>query len=163
MTSLIEPLITLGTVIALVVTGLLKPRSRTDLREQIKTDIELRKMLSEHSIDDVARGALTISIRNSAHELTRDEPDWFDRWGLQWILPGGMILLFTGVNMRGLTEDFEISSGTQLALEITGRTLMMIAGPLIGLWVGRSIAVPLIQWLSRRKQRKTTSQSSGTD
>lgn len=163
MTSLIEPLVALATGVALVVASLLKPRSNTDPREQIKKDIELRKMLNEHAVDDLARAALTISIRKSTQELTYDEPDWFDRWGLMWVLPGSLLLLFSGMNMRELADDFETSPGTYLALELTGGTLMMIAGLLIGIWFARAVSIPLITWFSRRKQRKAMSGSAGTD
>lgn len=162
MTSLIETLIALGTGLALGLAALMKTRNRTDLREQIKQDVELRKMLDESSDKD-AHAALTTSIRNNAQGLTRDEPDWFNRWGIQWILPGGAILFFAGMSLRGLVDDFETAPGTQLALEVTGMAMMLISGPLIGLWLSRLLLVPFFEWFFKRRERKATGQSSPTD
>lgn len=115
MTSLLEPLIALGVGLVLGLTSLMRPRNNTDMREQIKQDVELREMLQEvPSVDDEARAALTLSIRNNARRLVTEEPDWFSRWGFQWIFPVSLVLFITGVNLRGSVDDFETSPGTQL-------------------------------------------------
>lgn len=164
MTSLVEPLIALGVGLILGLTGLMRPRNNTDMREQIKQDVELRGMLQEApSADDEARAALTLSIRNNAQRLISDEPDWFTRWGFQWLFPMSLIVFFTGVNLRGTVEDFETSPGTQLALELTGQTMMLLSGPLLGLWLSRAFIPPIYDWFERRKQRKATAPSPQTD
>lgn len=164
MSSLIEPLLTLAIGIALAVSTLMRGRGREGSRAQIKQDVELREMLNKSpSVDDEARAALTISIRNNAQMLVSDEPDWFDRWGIQWIVPISLVLFFTGTNLRGTVDDFETSSGTQLALEVTGQTMMLIAGPLLGMWIGRLFVPVMFQWSERRKQRRAKDRSSQTD
>ena len=65
MASLIEPLVALAVGAMLALTGLLKRRGGTDLRAEVRQDIELRQMLEMNQADQEARTALTLSIQRN--------------------------------------------------------------------------------------------------
>jgi hypothetical protein len=164
MTSLMEPLLALGVGVVLGLVGLMRPRNNTDLREQIKQDIELREMLNESSSsDDEARAALTISVRKNTQALTKDEPGWLDRWGMYWITPISLILFFASISLNEAVDDFENSPETQLSLEIAGQTLTAIAGSLFGLWLFRIISTLFSLWGTRRRPRSAETPSPQAD
>lgn len=152
MTSLIEPLIALGIGLAL---GLVRPRNGADLREQIKQDIELRGLLdatTEH--DDIARDALTQSIRENALRTIQEEPDWYDRWGAEWIMPLGVFLFFGGLSLRGAASNFEVTPETGLTIEAIAIVAMMLGGPLVGTWTGRTLTPLVVHRFRTRKRRR---------
>lgn len=164
MTSPLQLLIALGIGLAWGVTGLIRNRNNTGLREQIKQDIELRELLNEPpSSDDEARTALTLSVRKNAQALISDKRGWFDRWGMYWMLPVGLTLFFVGTVLIRAVDDFEGSPETQLALEVAGQTLNSIAGALGGLWLGQVVLIPFISWLANRKPRRAESRSPQAD
>lgn len=153
MTSLIEPLIALGIGLAL---GLVRPRNGADLREQIKQDIELRGLLDATTErDDIARDALTQSIRGNALRTLQEEPDWYDRWGAEWIMPLGLFLFLGGFSLRGAASNFEVAPETGLTIEAIAIVAMMLGGPLFGTWAGRTL-IPLVahHFRTRRQRRQ---------
>lgn len=152
MASLIEPLVALAVGAMLALTGLLKRRGGTDLRAEVRQDIELRQMLEMNQADQEARTALTLSIRRNAIRLQQDQPDWFIRWGIQWLLPVAAILVLVGMRLGGSSDDAEFASGVQLALDLAGLVLMTVGGVLIGHW-----AVRLVELLSTRRDESSRS------
>lgn len=152
MASLIEPLVALAVGAMLALTGLLKRRGGTDLRAEVRQDIELRQMLEMNQADQEARTALTLSIRRNAIRLQQDQPDWFIRWGIQWLLPVAATLVLVGMRLGGSSDDAEFASGVQLALDLAGLVLMTVGGVLIGHW-----AVRLVELLSTRRDESSRS------
>lgn len=155
MTSLVEPLIALGVGLILGLTSLMRPRSKTDIREQIKQDIEIRGLLDTTTErDDIARDALTQSIRKNALRTIQEEPDWYDRWGSEWLVPLGLILFFVGMNLRAVTSRSEVAPETQLTIEAIATTSMVLGGPLIGIWAGRTLTPLVVERFRARMQRR---------
>lgn len=136
-------LVGLFTAVAGVLAALLnrfRKTGRSDVRQQIHQDIELRKELIPDTEDAAAREALTKSILVGAQRLTSERPDWFQRWGLNWLLPAGIILFFLGVAALEALEDMEAGSGIHLTLLLIGRAATLIGGSCVGIWIGRVLS-----------------------